>query len=251
MRIDKYLAEKLGSRTKAANAIQKGLVNVNGKPVSRCYEVKKGDEIEVEDLEENFVSVGGFKLQKAIKDFSFNAEDKIFADVGASTGGFCDCLLKNGAKKVYCIDVGKSQLDESLLKKNVVVIDNFNARNLNIGLFQEDLDGVTVDVSFISLTYILGAVANVLCDGKCVLALIKPQFECESRSVGKNGIVRDKKMHERIISKIYDYAKSVNLGPQKLTNAPVVKGKNLEYIILLKKGASPESKESLIKSVVL
>jgi len=251
MRIDKYLAEKLGSRTKAANAVEKGLVKVNGKAVPRSYEVKEGDEITVEELEESFVSAGGFKLQKAIKDFGFNAEGKVFADVGASTGGFCDCLLKNGAKKVYCIDVGESQLDKSLLRKNVVVIDNFNARNLNAELFEEELDGVTVDVSFISLTYILGAVAGVLGDNKCVLALIKPQFECESKRVGKNGIVRGKETHEKIISKIYDFALSVGLAPQKLTNAPIIKGKNLEYVILLKKGASAEEKGQLIKSVVL
>ena len=251
MRIDKYLAEKLGSRTKAATAVEKGLVKVNGKVVARSYEVKDGDEISVEELEENFVSAGGFKLQKAIKDFAFDADGKTFADIGASTGGFCDCLFKNGAKKVYCIDVGESQLDKSLLNKNVVVIDNFNARNLHAGLFEEDLDGVTIDVSFISLTYILGAVAEVLKDGKCVLALIKPQFECESKSVGKNGIVRDKAMHAKIITKIFDYAVSVGLAPQKLTNAPIIKGKNLEYIILLKKGAKPEQKEKLIKTVVL
>lgn len=251
MRIDKYLAEKLGSRTKAATAIEKGWVKVNGKTVARSYEVKDSDEISVEALEQNFVSAGGFKLQKALKDFFFSAKDKIFADIGASTGGFCDCLLKNGAKKVYCIDVGESQLDKSLLNKNVVVIDNFNARNLNAGLFEEELDGVTVDVSFISLTYILGAVAEVLKDGKCVLALIKPQFECESKSVGKNGIVRDKDMHAKIISKICNYAMSVGLAPQKLTNAPIIKGKNLEYVILLKKGAKAEEKEKLIKTVVL
>ncbi|MDE7167477.1 MAG: TlyA family RNA methyltransferase [Clostridia bacterium] len=251
MRIDKYLSEKLGSRTKAANAVEKGLVKVNGKAVARSYDVKDGDEIEVEQLEENFVSAGGFKLQKALKDFSFSTEGKIFADIGASTGGFCDCLLKNGAKKVYCIDVGESQLDKSLLNNNVVVIDNFNARNLHSGLFEEELDGVTIDVSFISLTYILGAVAEVLGEGKCALALIKPQFECESKSVGKNGIVRDKSMHAKIISKIYDFSLSVGLAPQKLTNAPIIKGKNLEYLILLKKGAKAEEKEKLIKTVVL
>lgn len=251
MRIDKYLADKLGSRTKAANAVSKGLVKVNGRTVVRSYEVKDGDEISVDEVEESFVSAGGFKLQKALKDFNFNAEGKIFADVGASTGGFCDCLLKNGAKKVYCIDVGESQLDKSLLSKNVVVIDNFNARNLNTELFEEELDGVTVDVSFISLTYILGAVAGVIGNDKCVLALIKPQFECESKSVGKNGIVRDSAMHAKIISKIYDYALSVGLAPQKLTNAPIIKGKNYEYVILLKKCADAEEKEKLIKTVVL
>ncbi|MDE7082757.1 MAG: TlyA family RNA methyltransferase [Clostridia bacterium] len=251
MRIDKYLAEKLGSRTKAANAVEKGWVKVNGRNVSCSYEVKEGDEIVVEESEENFVSAGGFKLQKALKDFAFSVEGKIFADIGASTGGFCDCLFKHGAKKVYCIDVGESQLDKSLLEKEVVVIDNFNARNLNSALFEEDLDGATIDVSFISLTYILGAVAGVLGEGKCVLALIKPQFECESKSVGKNGIVRDKTMHAKIISKIYDFAQTVGLAPKKLTNAPVIKGKNLEYIILLKKGAKPEDKQKLINSVIL
>lgn len=251
MRIDKYLAERMGSRTKAKNALVKGLVSVNGKIVSASYEVKDGDDITVTENEENFVSAGGFKLQKAIKDFSFNASGKIFADIGASTGGFCDCLLQNGAKKVYCIDVGESQLDKSLLDKNVVVIDNFNARNLNAALFKEELDGITVDVSFISLTYILGAVAEVLSSGKCVLALIKPQFECESKNVGKNGIVRNKDMHAKIISKIYDFALSVGLAPQKITNAPIIKGKNLEYVMLLRKGGQAEDKEKLIKSVVL
>ena len=159
--------------------------------------------------------------------------------------------MKNGAKKVYCIDVGESQLDKSLLSKNVVIIDNFNARNLNRGLFKEELDGITVDVSFISLTYILSAAASVITDGKCVLALVKPQFECESRSVGKNGIVRDKALHEKIISKIYDFSLSVGLAPQNLTNAPIIKGKNLEYIIYLIKGAAPADKQKLIKSVVL
>lgn len=251
MRIDKYLAQKMGSRTKAKNALIKGYVGVNGKIVNASYEVKEGDEIIISQPEESFVSAGGFKLQKAIKDFGFNADGKIFADVGASTGGFCDCLLQNGAKKVYCIDVGESQLDKSLLDKNVVVIDNFNARNLHHQLFNEELDGVTIDVSFISLTYILGAVANVLDDGKSVLALIKPQFECECKTVGKNGIVKDKSVHKRIISKIYDFALSVNLAPVNLTNAPIVRGKNLEYVILLVKGAAPSEKDKLINSVVV
>lgn len=251
MRIDKYLAEKMGSRTKAKNALVKGYVGVNGKIVSASYEVKDGDKIEIFTPEESFVSAGGYKLNKALSDFGISVEGKIFADVGASTGGFCDCLLQNGAKKVYCIDVGESQLDKSLLDKNVVVIDNFNARNLNREMFDEELDGLTIDVSFISLTYILGAAASVIDDGKCVFALIKPQFECEGKSVGKNGIVRDKSVHEKIISKIYNFSTSVGLAPQNLTNAPIVKGKNLEYVIFLLKGAVPVDKQKLIKSVVL
>lgn len=208
MRIDVYLAQKFGSRTKAATAVNKGLVLVNGKKVTRSYEVKDGDAVEIIEAEENFVSAGGFKLAKALKHFDFCVKDKIFADIGASTGGFTDCLLQNGAKKVYCIDVGQSQLDEKLKGKNVVILDGFNARNLNGDLFEEALDGAVIDVSFISLTYVLGAVANTLENGKNVLALIKPQFECESRSVGKNGIVRDDKIKAKIIEKIYNFALS-------------------------------------------
>ncbi len=251
MRIDVYLAQKFGSRTKAATAVNKGLVLVNGKKVTRSYEVKDGDAVEIIEAEENFVSAGGFKLAKALKDFDFCVKDKIFADIGASTGGFTDCLLQNGAKKVYCIDVGQSQLDEKLKVKNVVIIDGFNARNLNGDLFEEALDGAVIDVSFISLTYVLGAVANTLENGKSVLALIKPQFECESRSVGKNGIVRDDKIKAKIIEKIYNFALSVDLAPKKLTAAPIVKGKNIEFVILLEKGGTPEQLTKLKKSVGL
>ncbi len=251
MRIDVYLAQKFGSRTKAATAVNKGLVLVNGKKVTRSYEVKDGDAVEIIEAEENFVSAGGFKLAKALKDFDFCVKDKIFADIGASTGGFTDCLLQNGAKKVYCIDVGQSQLDEKLKGKNVVIIDGFNARNLNGDLFEEALDGAVIDVSFISLTYVLGAVANTLENGKSVLALIKPQFECESRSVGKNGIVRDDKIKAKIIEKIYNFALSVDLAPKKLTAAPIVKGKNIEFVILLEKGGTPEQLTKLKKSVGL
>ncbi len=251
MRIDVYLAQKFGSRTKAATAVNKGLVLVNGKKVTRSYEVKDGDAVEIIEAEENFVSAGGFKLAKALKDFDFCVKDKIFADIGASTGGFTDCLLQNGAKKVYCIDVGQSQLDEKLKGKNVVIIDGFNARNLNGDLFEEALDGAVIDVSFISLTYVLGAVANTLENGKNVLALIKPQFECESRSVGKNGIVRDDKIKAKIIEKIYNFALSVDLAPKKLTAAPIVKGKNIEFVILLEKGGAPEQLTKLKKSVGL
>ena len=198
------------------------------------------------------MSVGGFKLSKALKDFGYSVDGKIFADVGASTGGFTDCLLQNGATKVYCIDIGKSQLDDSLLNGNVVVIDNFNARNLSAELFQEKLDGVVIDVSFISLTYILEAVSSILDDGAHVLALIKPQFECESRRVGKNGIVRGSEAHRRILEKVLVFAENCNLIPQKLTNAPIVNGKNFEYVILLEKNAKCKNiNEKLIKSVKL
>lgn len=252
MRLDKYLSDTFGSRTKAAAAISKGLVLINGKTAEPSYEFKESDLLQILREEESYVSVGGYKLSKALKDFGFSVQGKVFADIGASTGGFTDCLLKNGAEKVYCIDVGESQLDKSLISSKTVIIDNFNARNLNKNLFSEKLDGIVIDVSFISLTYILNAVSEVLEDGACVLALIKPQFECESRKVGKNGIVRDSKTREKIIFKIFDFAENCGLVPQKLTNAPIIAGKNMEYVILLEKGTqSIINKELLIKSVKL
>ncbi len=251
MRLDKYLSEKFGSRNKAVAAIERGSVKVNGKVQPPSYTVKDGDDVQIAEEQTTFVSAGGYKLYKALNDFDFSADGKVFADIGASTGGFTDCLLKSGAKKVYCIDVGESQLDKSLLDKEVVVIDNFNARNLNKNLFAETLDGITIDVSFISLTYLLDAVSEVLCDGKHVLALIKPQFECESRNVGKNGIVRGADKHRRIIEKIYDFSVKCNLAPVNLTTAPIVKGKNTEYVILLEKGGRAVDFSKLIKNTAL
>ena len=251
MRLDKYLAEKFGSRNRAANAIARGLVLVNGCARPSSYEVKEGDDVVINLEQPMFASEGGYKLYKALTDFGADVSGGVFADIGASTGGFTDCLFRFGAIKVYCIDVGESQLDASLLNRNVVVIDNFNARGLTKSMFAEKLDGVTIDVSFISLTYILGAVSSVLEDGARVFALIKPQFECESRSVGKNGIVRGSERHRKIIEKIYDFCIACSLAPVALTTAPEKKGKNIEYIILLEKGSDPVPFEKLLERVKL
>lgn len=252
MRIDKYLADKFGSRTKAAEAVTKGLIKVNGRIVAPSYDIKESDNIEFIQPDEAFVSNGGYKLSKAIKDFDFDVAGKVFADIGASNGGFTDCLFQNGAKKVYCIDVGESQLDNSLLNKEVVVIDNFNARNLNSALFEEKLDAIVIDVSFISLTYILKAVAEVLDSGAEVIALIKPQFECESRNVGKNGIVKKSEVHRQVIEKIYNFSIQCNLTPIDLTTAPINVGKNIEYLIrLVKCGENAKPLQLLIKQITL
>lgn len=251
MRIDLYLKDKFGSRNKAANAVSDGLVLVNGKAVTASYEVKDEDDITFLTPDVSFVSAGGYKLYKALKDFDFSVKEGIFADIGASTGGFTDCLLQNGAKKVYCIDVGESQLDGSLKDKNIVILDNFNARNLTRDIFEEKLSGVVIDVSFISLTYILGAASEVLEDGASVLALIKPQFECGTHKVGKNGIVRDLSQRKKIIAKICEHAKSVNLAPVEITNAPVIKGKNIEYIIRLEKSGKSLGTNDIVNSVLV
>ena len=251
MRIDKYLSVQLGSRTRAAQAVAEGLVKVNGKIVRPSYEVEDGDDITVETKSESYVSNGGYKLAKALKDFNFDVSGNVVADIGASTGGFTDCLLQNGAKKVYCIDVGENQLDPKICREKIVIIDNFNARNMRADLFAERLDGVVVDVSFISLTIILDAVCDVLCDAKYIIALIKPQFEFDKKKVGKNGIVRDAALHRAAIKKIYDYAAALNLAPSKLTNAPIREGKNKEYLILLIKNGYAIAFNELIKYVEL
>ena len=238
MRLDRYLADNFNSRTKAAQAIEEGLVLINGKTVSPSYEFKDSDEISFIEPKERFVSNGGYKLSKALKDFNFSVEGKVFADIGASNGGFTDCLFQNGAKKVYCIDVGESQLDESLKGKNVVILDNLNARNLTKDTFFEPIDSAVIDVSFISLTYILKNVADVLDDGGHVIALLKPQFECEGKNIVKGGIVKDTAIHKKVITKIYNFAQECGLATLNLTNAPIKKDKNKEYLILLCKSAA-------------
>ena len=242
MRLDKFLTEKYSSRTKASQAIEDGLVLVNGRRVAPSYEVKDSDCLEFFEPSEHFVSNGGYKLSKALKDFGFSVEGAVVADIGASNGGFTDCLFKNGAKKVYCIDVGESQLDESLLKENIVVVDNFNARNLDKKLFSEKINGAVIDVSFISLTYILKNVAEILDDGGWVIALIKPQFECESKKVGKNGIVKEPAVHKNAVNKIITYASECSLATVNITNAPIKPNKNFEYLILMNKNGNPNSK---------
>ncbi|MDE7084245.1 MAG: TlyA family RNA methyltransferase [Clostridia bacterium] len=240
MRLDKFLSDRFNSRTKAAQAIDDGVVLINGKTVSPSYEYKDGDDIVFVEPEERFVSNGGYKLSKALNDFGFSVKGMVFADIGASNGGFTDCLLQNGAGKVYCIDVGESQLDKSLLDKNIVILDNFNARNLTKECFAEPVDGVVIDVSFISLTYILQNVADILNDGGSVIALIKPQFECEKRNIGKNAIVKSAETHKKVITKICKFAQGVGLAAINITNAPIKKDKNKEYLILLRKSGTPK-----------
>lgn len=254
MRIDAFLHKRgdFVSRTKASEAIERGQIKVNGKVVTKnSYDVTETDHIETDNQIEVFVSNGGFKLEKAICDFKLSVNGLTFADVGASTGGFTDCLLKHGANKIYAIDVGESLLSEQLkVNSKVIVIDNFNARNLTIQTLGEKVDGVVCDVSFISLTYVLSQIYSVLKDDGFCIALIKPQFECGKKELNKNGIVTDKKARVLCVKKIFDYASAIGLIPEKFTNAPIKPDKNREYLVYLKKGGSiaikPESIENLI-----
>jgi len=231
MRADKYFAERFGSRTKAAEAIEKGLVLINGKEIKAKTEIKDTDEITFVQAEETFVSNGGYKLNRAFKTFPFDCKGKIFADIGASTGGFTDCLLQYGAKKVYAIDVGESLLHESLLgDERIVPMENVNARYLEKEDFDCEIDGVVTDVSFISLRLIFPAIKRILKENGDAFVLVKPQFECEKKHIGKSGIVTTS-AHAEIAKKVLKYLAESELYPCGIVNAPIRKGKNVEYIM--------------------
>ena len=254
MRIDTYLFQnnKYSSRTKAAEAIARGEVFVNGKIVKKpSLEVEVTDIVEIVVNSQTFVSNGGYKLEKAFEDFKFSAEGLNFADVGASTGGFTDCLLKHGASKVYAIDVGESLLSNDLKQDDrVIVIDNFNARNLNSETLGELVDGVVCDVSFISLTYVLAQIYSVLKDNGFAVVLIKPQFECGKKELNKNGIVTDKKARVNCVKKILDFAQTVGFSPINLTNAPIKPDKNREYLLFLSKSRAQQLKFTAIENLI-
>lgn len=248
MRADKFLAERFSSRTKAAEYIERGQVLVNGKVIRPKDEIKEGDEITIIKGEEEFVSNGGYKLARAKKEFSLDFSSLTCVDIGASTGGFTDCLLQGGAKKVYAVDVGESLLDPSLKEDSrVVIMDNTNARYLEKEDFAEEIEFIVTDVSFISLSYIFPIIFKVLANEGQAVALIKPQFECEGKHIGKSGIVNPQ-FHLKIIEKVLDEALNNGLYPVAITNAPVRKGKNIEYVLLLEKVGKSDIK-TLLKRV--
>ena len=238
MRLDVILCKEniFPSRNKACEAIFEGRVLINGKVINKpSHSVESLQGVEVLSSDSVFVSNGGAKLHKALKDFNLNVKDLVFADIGASNGGFTDCLIKAGASKIFAIDVGESQLDKTLINnEKVVVIDNFNARFLSFEVLGEKVDGVTADVSFISLTYVLGGVKSVLKDNGIALLLIKPQFECGKEFLNKNGIVKDKKARILAIKKVYNACLDLGLNPVGITNAPIKENKNKEFILFVK-----------------
>ncbi|MBQ9480816.1 MAG: TlyA family RNA methyltransferase [Clostridia bacterium] len=249
MRLDNYLAEtgKFSSRTKAKEAIERGEVLVNGKAAKPSLEVDGTENISFTEGAGKYVSLGAFKLERAFEVFDFSVKDKIVADVGASTGGFTQILLFHGAKKVYAVDVGESLLHPSLQADGrVVPIENFNARYLSAGALGEYMDAVVSDVSFISLTYILGGISSCLKSGGEAVVLIKPQFECGRQFLSKSGIVTDKNARLNACLNVFNYAKSLSLNASGFAPAPIKEGKNVEFLLhLVKEGASSVTEEHL------
>lgn len=233
------------SREKAKAIIMSGNVFVDGQREDKagtCYDSEKA-KIEVKGNTLKYVSRGGLKLEKAMKQFSITLQDKVCMDIGASTGGFTDCMLQNGAKKVYSVDVGHGQLDWKLRNdERVVCMEKTNFRYMQPQDIDDKLDFASVDVSFISLTKILLPARRLLTDTGEMVCLIKPQFEAGRDKVGKKGVVRDKKVHEEVIRKIYETAILSGFIVMDLEYSPI-KGPegNIEYLIHLKKDETKNS----------
>ncbi|AGB18923.1 TlyA family RNA methyltransferase [Thermoanaerobacterium thermosaccharolyticum] len=220
------------SREKAKASIMAGEIFADGKRIDKAGDmISVNSKLEIRGKINPFVSRGGLKLEKAIKYFKIDVKDKIAMDVGASTGGFTDCLLKNGAKKVYAIDVGYGQLDWSLRNdERVINMERTNIRYLND--LPDVVDIVTIDVSFISLSIVIASIKKFLKDGGELISLIKPQFEAGREKVGKNGVVKDKSVHIEVINKVIDVLRGLSFGIQGITFSPI-KGPegNIEYLI--------------------
>ena len=239
-RLDMLMMERAlaPSREKAKAYIMAGDVYVDGQKEDKAGTMfPETVKIEVRGNTLPYVSRGGLKLEKAMKNFDVTLKDKVCMDVGASTGGFTDCMLQNGAVKVYSIDVGYGQLDWKLRNDpRVVCMEKTNIRYV----VPEDLEGPadfsSIDVSFISLTKVLLPVRNLLTEEGEIVCLIKPQFEAGREKVEKKGVVRDPAVHQEVIEKVRDYAMSISMEPCHLSFSPI-KGPegNIEYLLHLKK----------------
>ncbi|MDE6614907.1 MAG: TlyA family RNA methyltransferase [Clostridia bacterium] len=237
MRLDVYLSKTLNvTRAKAQHMIDNSFVQVDGKIITKsAYDVNDSTDIIILDTFK-FSSLGGDKLYKALIDFNYDLTGKTCVDIGASNGGFTDCMLKNGAKKVYAVDVGECAFDNVLKSDSRVIIkDRTNARYINVDTFGESMDFACIDVSFISLKLILPAVYNVLKDGGDIIALIKPQFEAGSKYLSKKGIVTNEKVREQVCEDIKNFAISLGLKYVNITTAPIKPNKNVEFLIFLYK----------------
>lgn len=238
------------SREKAKAVIMTGNVYVNGQREDKAgasFEEEK-IHIEVKGAPAKYVSRGGLKLEKAMETFGIRLAGTVCMDIGASTGGFTDCMLQNGAVKVYSVDVGHGQLAWKLRQdERVVCMEKTNFRYMQPADIEDRLDFASVDVSFISLTKILIPARNLLKEKGRMVCLIKPQFEAGREKVGKKGVVREPEIHEEVIRKIIGYTQEIGFSVQGLTFSPI-KGPegNIEYLVYLEK-TEQSSSEGFLK----
>ena len=238
--VERGLAE---TRQKAQATIMSGVVYVNGQKVDKAgFAVAEDASIEVRGNALPYVSRGGLKLEKAMREFGLKLDGCVCADIGASTGGFTDCMLQNGAAKVYAVDVGYGQLDWKLRSdERVVCMERTNARYLTHEQVPDELNFASIDVSFISLGLILPAVNALLRDGGHVACLVKPQFEAGREKVGKKGVVRDPAVHLEVLEHFLGHARDSGFGVLDLTYSPIRGPEgNIEYLGYLEKGAAAE-----------
>lgn len=238
LRLDAYLTEQglFETRSRAQAAIMAGQVLVDEMKIDKPgTSVKEGAKIRILGDQLRYVSRGGLKLEKALQKFPVSVTGKVMADIGASTGGFTDCALQNGAVRVYAIDVGYGQLDWKLRNDpRVINMERTNARLLEADSLPEPIEAASIDVAFISLEKILPAVRKLLAADAFVIALVKPQFEAGKENVGKKGVVRDPAVHKEVLRRIIAFAEQEGFGIGGLDYSPV-KGPegNIEYLLCL------------------
>lgn len=241
IRLDLLLVQRniVSSREKAKDIIKGGQVFINGKSCLKPSQVFSDDaEIEIRGETLKYVGRGGLKLEKAIEVFSLDLKDKVCADIGASTGGFTDCMLQNGARLVYSVDVGHDQLADKLKNDSRVVnLEGINVRYMTHEEIPQQLDFISIDASFISLKLVIPRLSEFLMDSGEMIALIKPQFEAGKSKVGKNGVVKSEKAHISVITELIAFFESIRYSVLGLTFSPI-KGPegNIEYLVRLKKG---------------
>ncbi len=239
-RIDTQLVTRglVESREKAKRFILAGAVRVNGQLARKPSDLVAEDAVLLIEVADKYASRGGHKLEAALNAFQISCRGLICADLGASTGGFTDCLLQREAARVYAVDVGKGQLDWKLRQDaRVVIHDEINARNLTVATLGELVDLTTIDVSFISLTKVLPAAVGILKAGGTIVALIKPQFEAGKQLVKKGGVVRDSRVHDAVKKMIQDFAtETVGLTLLGIIDSPLLgPAGNKEFLIALRK----------------
>jgi 23S rRNA (cytidine1920-2'-O)/16S rRNA (cytidine1409-2'-O)-methyltransferase len=238
-RLDRMLFDKglVESREKARAVILAGSVSVNGIVVDKAGAQVRPDDVLTLASKMPYISRGGLKLEHAFNEFDIDVQNKVAMDVGASTGGFTDCLLQNGAIKVYAVDVGYGQLGLKLRNdERVSVLEKTNIRYLERTAVQDDIDMVTIDVSFISLLKVMPKVLEFLKPGGDIVALIKPQFEAGRKDVGKGGVVRNERVHQQVIKKMKAGSESLGLHVMGTATSPIKGPKgNVEFLIHLRK----------------
>lgn len=235
-RIDILLVEKgfFPSREKAKRALMSGIVYVNNQKIDKSgTKVDMDSQIEIRGTQMPYVSRGGYKLEKLINKLGIDLSNKIAMDVGASTGGFTDCMLQNGASKVYAVDVGYGQLDWKLRQdERVINMERTNIRYIKPEDINDIIDFASIDVSFISLRIVLPVVKNLVKDNGEIAFLIKPQFEAGREQVGKKGVVRDKKIHKEVITGILRFAINLGLSIKYVSFSPITGPKgNIEFLV--------------------